>query len=65
MSQAAPKHPLPASSKAQHVTLDSSLAAYLLALVGHFIEHDRQNQQQQVLLAGKAVAVYKLVAQVR
>ena len=64
-SQAAPKHSVPHSSKAQHVSLDSSLAAYLLALVGHVMERHSHSQAQQVLLASKAVAVYKLVAQVR
>lgn len=49
---------------AQHVSIDSSLATYLLSLVGHVIERHKQSQEQKVLLASKAVAVYKLVAQV-
>ena len=44
--------------------LDSELTAYLLCLVGSVMEGQALTQQQQLLLASKAVTVYKLVAQV-
>lgn len=63
-SHVAPKHPAPSSTEAQPPCLDATLATYLLSLVGHVIEGHRLSQAQQVLLASKAVAVYKLVVQV-
>lgn len=54
-----------AGSRPSQLSLSPKLTTYLLCIVGFVLEDGASDKAQQIAVAAKAVAVYKLLRQVR